>query len=65
MALEIRGIPVLYGDAAERFIQAAEQAEQSPHTEPLSISHEDIDRMEQRAKEFIAKHGGLKNIKFK
>jgi hypothetical protein len=65
MALEIRGIPVLYGESAERFIRSAEEAERNPHTEPLAINHDDIERMEERAKDFIARHGGLKNIKFK
>jgi hypothetical protein len=66
MALEIRGIPVLYGEAAERFIKAADDAEKNPHRIPLRMSQEDFRRMEERRKEFLAKHGGtLRNIQFK
>jgi hypothetical protein len=58
MALEIRGIPVLYGNAAEQFIRKAEEVEKNPHTEPLKISHDDLKRMEERGKAFLAKNGG-------
>jgi hypothetical protein len=63
MALELRGIPVLEGEAAERFVRLAEEAEKNSRTKPLRISHEAIDRMEERGKEFLKKHG--KTIQFR
>jgi hypothetical protein len=66
MALEIRGIPVLYGDAAERFIKEAEEAEINTHKESLRLSYDELKEMEERGKLFIKQHGGtLKNIQFK
>ena len=49
MALAIRPIPVLTGDDAERFIEAAEAAEQNPHTMELEISQEDFEKMMAKA----------------
>jgi hypothetical protein len=65
MALEPRGCPVLYGKTAERFVREAEEAVKSNRRDKISVTHEDIVKMEQRTKEFLAKYGGdLKNVKF-
>jgi hypothetical protein len=64
MALEPRGCPVLYGKTAERFVREAEEAVKSNRYDEGTVTWEDIDRMEQRKKEFLAKHGGSwKNVK--
>jgi hypothetical protein len=64
MALEPRGCPVLYGKTAERFVREAEEALKSDRYDEGTITHEDIVKMEQRKKEFLAKHGGSwKNVK--
>lgn len=49
MALAIRPIPVLTGADAERFIEAAEAAEENPHTVDLEISQEDFEKMMAKA----------------
>lgn len=50
MALEIRPIPVITGDDAERFLARAEAAEKNPHTVELSIKREDFRKMMSSAK---------------
>ena len=49
MALAIRPIPVLTGNDAERFIEAAEAAEKNPHTLDLEISQADFEKMMAKA----------------
>ena len=49
MALAIRPIPVLTGADAERFIKAAENAENNPQTVELVISQEDFEKMMAKA----------------
>ena len=44
MALEIRSIPVLTGETAERFVREAEENERNPQRRKLVFSFEDIDR---------------------
>lgn len=58
MALEIRSIPVLTGETAERFVREAEMNEQRPQRRRLMFSFEDIDRMMERSREFMKNHGG-------
>lgn len=45
MALEIRPIPVITGDDAERFVARAEASEKNPHTVELSVSRKDFRQM--------------------
>jgi hypothetical protein len=63
MALEIRGIPILYGETAERFVREAEESVNNPRKDSLSITKEDVIRMEREGRELLAKHGG--KIQFK
>ena len=42
MALEIKTIPVLTGEAAEKFLQAAEENEVNPRRERIRFSMEEI-----------------------
>jgi hypothetical protein len=63
MALEIRGIPVLYGETAERFVREADATAANPRKESLSISKEDVIRMEQEGRDLLKKYEG--NIQFK
>ena len=49
MATEIRPIPIVTGEDAKRFIEAAERSEKNPHTEKSSISKEEFDRMMAKA----------------
>lgn len=49
MATEIRPIPVVTGEDAKRFIEAAERAEKNPHTEKSSISGKEFDKMMSKA----------------
>ena len=44
MALEIRSIPVLTGETAERFVREAEENERNPQRRKLVFSFQDIDR---------------------
>lgn len=50
MALEIRPIPVITGDDAERFIAQAEAAEKNPQKVELSMSRDDFRKMMSAAK---------------
>lgn len=45
MALEIRPIPVITGEDAERFVARAEASEKNPHTVQLSLTREDVRKM--------------------
>lgn len=58
MALEIRSIPVLTGEDAERFIREAEENERNPQRRKLLFSFEDIDRMMERSRKYLKEHGG-------
>ena len=48
MALEIRSIPVLYGEDAERFIREAEENARNPKKLKPRFTTEQIERMIQR-----------------
>ena len=58
MALEIRSIPVLTGETAERFVREAEENERNPQRRKLLFSFEDIDRMMERSRKYLKEHGG-------
>ena len=58
MALEIRSIPVLTGETAERFVREAEENERNPQRRKLLFSFEDIDRMIERSRKYLKEHGG-------
>lgn len=58
MALEIRSIPVLTGETAEKFIREAERNERNPQRRKLRFSFDEIDRMMERSREFMKKHNG-------
>ena len=58
MALEIRSIPVLTGETAERFVREAEENERNPKRKKLRFSFEDIDRMMEQASKYMREHGG-------
>lgn len=45
MATPIRPIPVVTGDDAVRFVEAAEAAERNPHTVELEISREEFNKI--------------------
>ena len=45
MATPIRPIPVVTGDDAVRFVDAAEAAERNPHTVELEMSREDFNKI--------------------
>lgn len=58
MALEIRSIPVLTGETAERFVREAEENERNPQRRKLFFSFEDIDRIMERSRKYMKEHGG-------
>ena len=58
MALEIRSIPVLTGETAERFVREAEENERNPQRRKLVFSFEDIDRIMDRSRKYMKEHGG-------
>ena len=58
MALEIRSIPVLTGETAERFVREAEENERNPQRRKLVFSFEDIDRFMERLRKYMKEHGG-------
>ena len=58
MALEIRSIPVLTGETAERFVREAEENERNPQRIKLVFSFEDIDRFMERSRKYMKEHGG-------
>ena len=53
MALEIRSIPVLTGETAERFVREAEENERNPQRRKLVFSFEDIDRIMDRSRKYM------------
>ena len=58
MALEIRSIPVLTGETAERFVREAEENERNLQRRKLVFSFEDIDRSMERSRKYMKEHGG-------
>ena len=58
MALEIRSIPVLTGEDAERFVHEAEENERNPQMRKLLFSFEDIDSMMERSRKYLKEHVG-------
>ncbi|MBO4550311.1 MAG: hypothetical protein J5733_06240 [Bacteroidaceae bacterium] len=50
MATPIRPIPILTGEAAERFIRMADAAEKKPHTLDSGISDKDFQKFLKKAK---------------
>ena len=58
MALEIRSIPVLTGEDAERFVHEAEENERNPQRRKLLFSFEDIDGMMERSRKYLKEHVG-------
>ena len=58
MALEIRSIPVLTGETAERFVREAEENERNPQRRKLVFSFEDIDRIMEQSRKYMKEHGG-------
>ena len=45
MATPIRPIPVVTGEDAMRFVEAAEAAERNPHTVELNLSREEFNKI--------------------
>ena len=45
MALEIRSIPVLTGETAERFVREAEENERNPQRKALRMSFADVEKI--------------------
>ena len=58
MPLEIRSIPVLTGETAERFVREAEENERNPQRRKLVFSFEDIDRIMEQSRKYMKEHGG-------
>ena len=58
MALEIRSIPVLTGETAERFVREAEENERNPQRRKLVFSFEDIDRIMEQSRKYMKEHVG-------
>ena len=60
MALEIRSIPILTGETAERFVREAEEIERNPRlrTRKLRFTFEQIDEMMERSRKYMKEHGG-------
>ena len=56
MALEIRSIPVLTGETAERFVREAD--EKNPQRMNLRMSFEDVERILERSNSYLQAHGG-------
>lgn len=58
MALEIRSIPVLTGETAERFVREAEENEKNPQRMNLRMSFEDVERILECSNSYLQAHGG-------
>ena len=58
MALEIRSIPVLTGETAERFVRDAEKNERCAKKERLRMSFENVEMILQKSKIYLEEHGG-------
>lgn len=57
MALEIRSIPVLTGETAERFVREAEENERNPQRKALRMSFAD-EKILVRSTANLKAHGG-------
>ena len=53
MALEIRSIPVLTGETAERFVRDAEKNERCAKKERLRMSFENVEMILQKSKMYL------------
>ena len=58
MALEIRSIPVLTGETAERFVREAEENERNPQRKALRMSYADVEKVLVRSTANLKAHGG-------
>lgn len=58
MALEIRSIPVLTGETAERFVREAEENERNPRRKELRMSFDDVEKVLLRSNSYLESHGG-------
>ena len=58
MTLEIRSIPVLTGETAERFVREAEENERNPQRMDLRMSFEDVEKILERSNSYLKAHGG-------
>ena len=58
MALEIRSIPVLTGETAERFVREAEENERNPQRKALRMSFDDVEKILVRSTANLKAHGG-------
>ena len=58
MALEIRSIPVLTGETAERFVREAEENERNPQRKALRMSFADVEKILVRSTANLKAHGG-------
>ena len=58
MALEIRSIPVLTGETAERFVREAEENERNPQRKALRMSFADVEKILGRSTANLKAHGG-------
>ena len=58
MALEIRSIPVLTGETAERFVREAEENERHPQRKALRMSFADVEKILVRSTANLKAHGG-------
>lgn len=58
MALEIRSIPVLTGETAERFVREAEENERNPQRKELRMSFDDVEKVLLRSNSYLEAHGG-------
>lgn len=57
MAIEIRSIPVLTGETAQRFVCEADNSESSPKAE-MRVTFADVDRVMENARQYLREHGG-------
>ena len=58
MALEIRSIPVLTGEAAEGFVRGGEGYERIAHGNALRMSFADVEKILVRSTANLQAHGG-------
>lgn len=58
MALEIRSIPVLTGETAERFVREADENARHPQRRAMVFSFDDIDRIEEEYRRNAKVYGG-------
>ena len=58
MALEIRSIPVLTGETAERLVREAEENERNPQRKALRMSFDDVEKILIRSTANLKAHGG-------